>query len=100
MPQAHRASAPRGVAGAEDRGDVVLAGLLVKGQGPDERRITPAIVEAIEEGVRERRAHREPHPRGGRALEARDRRLRGQAAAVDREDPLRDRIADAMGHAR
>ena len=78
--------------------------------------------------VGERVAHGEQHPRGGRVLEARDRRLRGQAAAVDRiapqqqfvdrivgepvaviavgmatrdrEDPLRDQIADAVRHAR
>ncbi len=157
LPQAHRAGGAR----AEDRGDEVLAGLVVKGQRPNERQITPVIGEPIEEGellravglvvrhievdrdqpdaapaptmlgdhgVRKRRAHREQHPRGGRVLEPRDRRLRGQAAAVDRiasqqqfvdriigepvgviavgmatgdrEDPLREQIADAMRHAR
>ena len=78
--------------------------------------------------VGERVAHGEQHPRGGRVLEARDRRLRRQAAAVDRiapqqqfvdrivgepvgiiavgmaardrEDPLREQIADAVRHAR
>jgi len=78
--------------------------------------------------VGERLAHREQHPWGGRVLEARDRRLRRQAAAVDRiapqqqlvdgivgepvrviavgmatrdrEDPLREQIADAVRHAR
>ena len=70
----------------------------------------------------------EQHPRGSRVLEARDRRLRGQAAAVDRiapqqqfvdrivgepvaviavgmatrdrKDPLRHQIPDAVRHAR
>ena len=78
--------------------------------------------------VGERVAHGEQHPRGGRVLEARDRRLRRQAAAVDRiapqqqfvdrivgesvgiiavgmatrdrEDALREQIADAVRHAR
>ena len=156
-----RAGRPRGVAGAEDRGDEVLPRLVVKGQGAHERQIAPVIVEAIEEGqllravglvfgdieidrdqpdaasaaampgnhrVGERVAHGEQHPRGGRVLEARDRRLRRQAAAVDRiapqqqfvdrivgepvgviavgmatrdrEDALRDQIADAVRHAR
>ena len=157
MEQAHRAGRAGGVARAEDRGDEVLPGLVVKGQGADERQIAPMIVEAIEEGqllgavglvlggiqidrdqpdaaaaaampgnhrVGERVAHGEQHPRGRRVLEARDRRLRGQAAPVnrvapqqqfvdrilgepiaviaigmaarDREDPLGDQIPDAV----
>ena len=161
MQQADRAGRPRGVAGAEDRGDEILPRLVVKGQGAHERQIAPVIVEAIEEGellravglvlgdieidrdqpdaasaatmpgnhrVGERVAHGEQHPRGRRVLEARDRRLRRQAAAVDRiapqqqfvdrilgepvaviaigmaardrEDPLGDQIADAVRHAR
>jgi hypothetical protein len=79
-------------------------------------------------GVGERVAHGEQHPRGRRVLEARDRRLRRQATAVnwiacqqqfvdrilgeavaiiavgmparDREDPLSDQIPDAVRHAR
>ncbi len=78
--------------------------------------------------VGERVAHGEQHPRGGGVLETRDRRLRGQATALDRiapqqqfvdrivgepvsviavgmatrdrEHPLRDQIADAVRHAR
>ena len=160
MQQADRARRPRGVAGAEDRGDEVLPRLVVKGQGAHERQIAPVIVEAIEEGqllgavglvlggiqidrdqpdaasaaampgnhrVGERVAHGEQHPRGRGVLEARDRRLRGQAAAVnriapqqqfvdrilgepvaviaigmaarDREDALGDQIPDAVRHA-
>jgi hypothetical protein len=50
MEQADRAGRAGGVARAEDRGDEVLPGLVVKGQGADERQIAPMIVEAIEEG--------------------------------------------------
>jgi hypothetical protein len=77
--------------------------------------------------VGQRVAHGQQHARGRRVLEARDRRLRGQAAAVDRiapqhqfvdriigqpvrviavgmatrdrEDALREQITDAMRHA-
>ncbi len=50
----------------------------------DQPDAAPAPTMPGDHGVRTRRAHREQHPRGGRVLEPRDRRLRGHAAAVDR----------------
>ena len=104
---------------------LVLGGIEIDRDQPD---AAAAAAMPGNHRVGERVAHGEQHPRGRRVLEARDRRLRGQAAAVDRiapqqqfvdrilgepvaviaigmaardrEDPLGDQIPDAVRHAR
>ena len=104
---------------------LVFGDIEIDGDQPDAASASPM---PGNHRVGERVAHGEQHPRGRRVLEARDRRLRRQAAAVDRiapqqqfvdrivgesvaiiavgmaardrEDALGDQIPDAVRHAR
>ena len=114
-----------------EEGELLRAVRLVFGDieiNRDEADVSSPPLMARNHRVGERLAHGEQHPRGGRVLEARDRRLRRQARAVDRvavqqhfadrivgepvgviavgmatgdrKDLLREPVADAMRHAR
>ena len=94
-----------------EEGELLRAVRLVFGDieiNRDEADVSSPPLMARNHRVGERLAHGEQHPRGGRVLEARDRRLRRQARAVDRvavQQHFVDRIvgepvADAVRHAR
>ncbi len=104
---------------------LVVGDIQIDRDQPD---AAPPPAMAGNHGVGEGLAHLQQHPRGGRVLEARDRRLRRQTVAVDRvapqqqfvdrivgqpvgviavgmatgdrEDALREQIANAVRHAR
>jgi hypothetical protein len=116
---------------AIEEGQLLRAVRLVVGDieiDGDEANVSAPPPMARNHRVGERVAHGEQHPRGGGVLEARDRRLRRQAGAVDRvaaqqqfvdrivgepvgviavrmptrdrKDPLREQVADTVRHAR
>jgi hypothetical protein len=65
----------------------------------DQAHAAPPATMPRNDRVGQRFVHREQHPRRGRVLEARDRRLRRQASAVDRIAPEQQLVEGIVGEA-